>query len=71
MADTPTFAEQMVAKLQELLLANPGAQTIVIDGVTTSFVDLEARLASFQAQVDRQNGTRPRFTGPNLGGFVG
>lgn len=65
----PTFAESMVTKLEALLLANPGAQTIVTDNTTVTYVDLEARLQQYRAQVARDGGTRPRFSAVNLGGF--
>lgn len=71
MPDTPTFAAQMVAKLEALLLANPGAQSITIDGTVTSFVDLEKRLAQYRAEVARESGTRPRLRSFDLGGFIG
>lgn len=71
MPDAPTFAEQMVTKLEALLLANPGASSINIDGTATSYVDLEARLQQYRAQVAREQGTRPRLKTFDLGGFSG
>jgi hypothetical protein len=71
MADEPTFAAQMVAKLEALLLANPGVQSISVDGTNTSFVELEARLQQYRAQVARESGTRPRRLSIDLGSFCG
>lgn len=70
MPDEPTFNEQMVTKLQALLLANPGAQIINVDGTSTTFVDVQARLNWFQSQVAREQGNRSTFVGINLGGFT-
>jgi hypothetical protein len=65
----PTFNEQMVTKLEAALLANPGAQSITVDGTTSTYVDLVERLKHFKAEVAREAGTRPRFSTVNLGGF--
>ena len=68
--DPPSFNQQMVTKLQALLLANPGAQAISIDGTTTTFADLERRLNYFQSQLARELGTKQRFNRVGLGGFT-
>lgn len=66
-----TFAEQMVIKLEALLLANPGVQSITVDGVATSYVDLETRLERYKSQAARENGTRKRFNSAvPLGSFL-
>lgn len=54
-----TFAAKMLEKYQAVLLANPGVTTIVVDGVTVSYADLEAKVDRWQAKVDRQSGKRP------------
>jgi len=55
-----THAEKMVAKLEELLLANAGVDTVVIDGVRVSYADLEAKLNHWKRQVANEQGTNPR-----------
>lgn len=65
----PTFAQQMVTKLQAMLLANAGLESVMIDGIATKFSDLEAKLAYWQSKVDAEQGTRSRVTSINLGGF--
>jgi hypothetical protein len=68
MAD-PTFAAQMLAKYQQLLLDNAGSTMVTVDGQTVQFADLEAKYRYWQGQVNRENGTRPRAAKINLGGF--
>ncbi|MFO1046029.1 MAG: hypothetical protein U0941_29985 [Planctomycetaceae bacterium] len=67
---SPTFAEQMVTKLQQLLLANPLATSITIDGTTTTFADAQQRLEHYQSIVAREQGTRKPFNPFPLGGFA-
>lgn len=64
-----TFAEQMLEKLEALMLANPGASSVNIDGQQVSFVDLEKRWQYFKQLVARSSGTRPLATRINLTGF--
>lgn len=64
----PTFAEQMLSKLEAALLANPGAQSVSVDGESVSFVDLEARRKEYAAIVAREQGTRLRTGQIGLGG---
>ncbi len=65
----PTFNEAMVARLQALLLANAGAQTVTVDGQTVTYADLERRLATFEKRLGLENGTRRRVTSINLEGY--
>jgi hypothetical protein len=58
---TPTYNEQMVAKLQALLLTNAGAASISLDGHSVSFADLERRLQMFEKRVDLEQGRVKRF----------
>lgn len=67
--DEPTFNEQMLARLQALLLANAGAQTVTVDGQTVAYADLERRLAVFEGRVAREKGTQRRVTSVYLGGY--
>ncbi len=66
----PSFNQQMVTKLQALLLANPGASTITIDGTVTAFVDVQQRLNYFQNQLARETGAKQVFNGIVLGSFT-
>jgi hypothetical protein len=61
-ASTPTFAEQMVTKLQaEILAGSGGVRSTSIDGMTinVSRRDLLKELTHWQKVVARQKGTRP------------
>jgi len=61
-ASTPTFAEQMVTKLQADLIAGTGGVTSTsIDGtsVTMSRPQMLRELTHWQKVVARENGTRP------------
>jgi len=68
MAD-PTFNEQMVTRLQALLLENVGADTVTVDGVTVQYADLQQRLDYFEKRLAVEQGTRPRAARIHLGGF--
>lgn len=54
-----SFATQMVAKLEALLLANPGASSVNVDGVQVSFSDLEKRYTYWKNAAARESGSRP------------
>ena len=66
----PTFAEQMVSKIQQVLLANAGASTVSFDGQTTTFENLERKLSFWETRVAREAATptRPLFSAINLSG---
>lgn len=59
MADSLTFAEQMVAKYEALLLKCAGLTAVNVDGITTSLANLEAKHAYWKNRVARESGTRP------------
>ena len=65
----PTFAEQMVTKLEALLLANVGAQSVMIDGQSVTYADLEKKYDYWTSQVAVAQGTKPRVASINLRGF--
>lgn len=67
--ESPTFDEQMVEKLQALLLKNAGVQNVTVDGVVVSFSDLEKRLQFYEARVARTNKTKPIVSRINLGNY--
>ncbi len=54
------FATAMVERLQTLLLANPAAQSVSIDGQSVTYLDAQKRLAYYEAIVARATGTSPR-----------
>ncbi|HUX01273.1 MAG TPA: hypothetical protein VMY35_09890 [Phycisphaerae bacterium] len=61
-----THAEQMVARFQDLLLANAGVTSVSIDGVSVTYGELERRLAYWERKVGIALGTRPRVSRPRL-----
>lgn len=64
-----THAERMVVKYEALLEANPGVQTVSVDGLSVSYADLEAKLAHWKRRVARHQGTRPVATTIRLDRF--
>lgn len=54
-----THAEEMVRKLEAVLAANPGVETIEFDGERTHFGELEKQLNFWERKVARQAGRRP------------
>lgn len=65
----PTFAEQMLAKIEALLLANVGVQQCVVDGVTVQYVDLVAQRDHWRRQVQQEQGKRTQLLRVDLSGF--
>lgn len=63
-----TFADQMVAKLEALMLANPGAQMVNVDGNQVSFRDLEKSYSYWKSRAARASGARPIAAQINLAG---
>jgi len=65
----PTHAEQMVTKLEALLLKNPGATQVRIEGgVTITYADLQKRLEYWQKKVALESGTFSRRRTVDMGG---
>lgn len=64
----PTFAEQMVAKLEQVLLEAAGLQSVTIAGQVVTYVDLTKQHAHWKAQVAREQGGRPLFIQVETGG---
>lgn len=60
MPDDPTFAEQMVAKLEALLLKNAGLKAVNVDGTMVSYDDLEAKWEFWKTKVAREGGGKRR-----------
>ena len=59
----------MVAKLEAVMLANPGASSVTTDGVTVQMRDLKAEWQYWTREVARQGGMRPTIIGLDLSGF--
>ena len=64
----PTTAEQIVAKIEAQLLANPLADTISLDGHSVSMPDAIKKLEYWRQRVARENGGKPVIAGINLQG---
>lgn len=52
----PTFAEQMVAKLEAMLLQNAGLAQVDVDGQKVAYADLEAKHAYWRRRMLRETG---------------
>jgi hypothetical protein len=65
----PTFAEQMLAQIEALLLANVGLQQVTIDGVVTQYVDLQQQRNEWLRQVEKERGRRRQLLHVDLSGF--
>lgn len=61
-----TFAEQMVAKYEALLLKCAGLTSIAVDGFNTSYADLEEKHRYWKNRVAREQHTRPVALSVNL-----
>lgn len=66
---TATHAEQMVTKLEEVLLDTAGLNQVTVDGQTMNVAGAEKKLAHYKRIVAREKGTRPIAAGIKLGGF--
>ena len=65
-----TFAEEMLTKYEAVLRANVGVASIVVDGVTVTYQDLEKRYLLWHKRVAREKGRCPvaatiQLRGPN------
>ena len=54
-----TFAEQMVTKLETLLLSSAGLRSVNVDGESVTYADLESRYDYWKSRVNRESGDRP------------
>ncbi len=62
-----SFAAQMVAKYEALLLANAGMTSVNVDGGQVAYADLEAKYSFWKSKLARENGSRPRAAQIKLG----
>ena len=65
-----TFAEQMVTKLEAILLENAGVQSVSIDGQSVSYADLKAEHEYWRQRVLKESGKRPVISMIRLDGFA-
>jgi len=64
-----TFAETMLAKYETLLQTNAGLDSVMVDGQSVRYADVEAKYRYWKRAVAREKGTRPQAASINLGGF--
>ena len=67
----PTFAEQMVDKLETMLLANAGVAKVVIDGQEVAYRDLEVKYEYWKKKVAKEQGKAPVVSTIRLDRFSG
>jgi hypothetical protein len=66
--DLPSFAQQMLAKYQALLLKGAGLQSVSVDGQSVSVVDLETKWQFWATKVARETGAKPVQAVIRMGG---
>ena len=64
-----TFAEQQVSRLETLLAANTGVDSVMVGNRSVKFGDLLKQYDYWKAIVAREGGDRPRAAQINLSGF--
>ena len=64
-----TFAEQMLAKYETLLQTSAGLDSVMVDGQSVRYTDVEAKYRYWNREVAREKGRRPQAASINLGGF--
>jgi len=62
----PTFAETMVTKLETLLTASVGLQSVNVDGRAVTYQQLRGEYDYWKSRVAREQGTRPRVAQVDL-----
>lgn len=68
MSESPTFAEQMLAKIEAVLLEAAGVKSAVIAGQTVSYDDLIAQRDHWRREIQKERGTRPLMVEVHMGG---
>lgn len=69
MPEDPTFAEQMVSKLETVLLESAGLKTVSVSGTVTTFDDVQRQYEFWKSKVAREQGRKPRLVRVDLSGF--
>ena len=64
-----SFASDQVTRLETLLAANVGAQSVNVDGQSVTYADLLRQYDYWMSRAAREQGTRPRVAQINLGDF--
>ena len=64
-----TFAEQQVSRLEALLAANTGVDSVMVGSRSVKYADLLKQYDYWKAIVAREGGERPRAAQINLSGF--
>jgi len=64
-----TFADTMLAKYETLLQTAAGLDSVMVDGQSVRYVDVEAKYRYWKREVAREKGQRPQAANINLGGF--
>ena len=64
-----TFAEQQVSRLETLLAANAGVDSVTVGSRSVKYSDLLKQYDYWKAIVAREGGDRPRAAQINLSGF--
>ncbi|MBA4032958.1 MAG: hypothetical protein C0478_18985 [Planctomyces sp.] len=65
----PTFAEEMLAKVEDLLRKSSGLKTVTWDGKTVQYEDLLAQRDRWRREIAQEQGKRSRVLGVDLSGF--
>jgi hypothetical protein len=69
MPGQPTFARQMLAKIEAALLRmEPGVRSATFNGQTVTYDDLQALWQRWSTEVAKENGTITKIVPLNLGG---
>ncbi len=64
-----TFAEQQVSRLESLLAANTGVESVMVGNRSVKYGDLLKQYDYWKSIVARESGSRPRSAQINLSGF--
>ncbi len=64
-----TFAETMLAKYETLLQTATGLDSVMVDGQSVRYSDVEAKYRYWKREVEREQGRRPQAAGIDLSGF--
>jgi len=64
-----TFAAQMVAKYETLLLASAGLKMVMVDGQSITYGELEQKYDFWARKLAAETGTKPRASRIKLDGF--
>lgn len=65
----PSFSASQVARLESLLAACVGVQSINVDGQQVTYDDLLKQYAYWKSRQAREDGSRPRAAQIYLGGY--